>query len=160
KLKLKANFTNDVLNIEGSFFYNNRLYFLNRGNGLLNNNGVFIYDKENENIDYEIYQLPKINNFETSFTDGIFFENKMYFLATAENTTSTYLDGEIYGSLIGIIDLKTMKIDSFLKISENQKFEGLTFYSKNQNEINFLLCEDNDTEVLVSNIYKLTINLS
>ncbi|MBC7640907.1 MAG: hypothetical protein H7174_00995, partial [Flavobacterium sp.] len=37
KLKLKANFTNDDLNIEGSFFYNNRLYFLNRGNGLLNN---------------------------------------------------------------------------------------------------------------------------
>jgi hypothetical protein len=33
-----------------------------------------------------------------------------YFLATAEDTESTY-DGEVLGSLIGRINLKTMKID-------------------------------------------------
>jgi hypothetical protein len=32
-------------------------------------------------------------------------------LATAENIASTYDDGEILGSLIGRIDIETMKID-------------------------------------------------
>jgi hypothetical protein len=32
-------------------------------------------------------------------------------LATAEDTESTYDDGEVLGSLIGRINLKTMKID-------------------------------------------------
>ena len=81
-------------------------------------------------------------------------------MACAENSSNTYDDGKIYGSIIGIIDIATMQIEQTLQITNNQKFEGLTLYSRSENEINFLLCEDNDTEDLVSNIYQLKINLT
>jgi hypothetical protein len=42
----------------------------------------------------------------TCFTDAVLVE-KIYFLATAY----AYDDGEILGSLIGRIDIETMKID-------------------------------------------------
>ena len=158
KLKEVADFTDDDLNIEGSFFYGDNLYLLNRGNTELSKNGIFKYDKSSDSIAYQPVKLPIINNIETSFTDAIYHGDKIYFLATAENSSSTYLDGEIYGSIIGIINIENMEIENFLQISNNQKFEGLTFYSQQENEINFLICEDNDTENLVSEIYKLKVN--
>ena len=158
KLKEVADFTDDDLNIEGTFFYENNLYLLNRGNTELSKNGIFKYDKSSDSIAYQPIKLPIINNIETSFTDAIVHENKIYFLATAENSSSTYLDGEIYGSIIGIINIENMEIENFLRISNNQKFEGLTFYNHQENEINFLICEDNDTENLVSEIYQLKFN--
>jgi hypothetical protein len=42
-------------------------------------------------------------------------------LATAENTTYAYDDGEILGSLIGRIDIETMKIDFKLAPQINLK---------------------------------------
>lgn len=160
KLKNKVSFTTDDLNIEGSFFYNENLYLINRGNGDSSKNGIFIYNKEFDNVIFKHFELPKLNNVTTSFTDALVVENKIYFLACAENTTNTYDDGEIYGSVIGKIDLETFEIEQTLQITNNQKFEGITLYSQSENEISFLLCEDNDTEELVSNIYQLTINLS
>ena len=85
-------------------------------------------------------------------------EDKIYFLATAEDTTSTYDDGEIFGSIIGRMDSKTFKIEFAQKISDTQKFEGLTLYKKTETEIQFLICEDNDSDVLETNIYQLTLN--
>ena len=158
KLKEVADFTDDDLNIEGSFFYDDILYLLNRGNTELSKNGIFKYDKSSDSIAYQPIKLPIINNIETSFTDAIVHENKIYFLATAENSSSTYLDGEIYGSIIGIINIENMEIENFLRISNNQKFEGMTFYNQQENEVNFLICEDNDTENLVSEIYQLKFN--
>jgi hypothetical protein len=61
-------------------------------------------------------------------------------LATAENIL-TYDDSEILGSLIGRIDIETMKIDFTKKLAPN-KFEGLTLFSKNKNQIQFLICRD------------------
>ena len=84
-------------------------------------------------------------------------ERAIYFLSTAEDTKSTYDDGEVLGSFIGRIDLKSMKIDFTQKITSTNKFEGLTFYKKDNNKIEFLLCEDNDTELLETKIYKLSL---
>ena len=157
KLRQKANFNNEDLNIEGSFYYNQKLYLINRGNSETAKNAIFVYDKINKTISFSVFKLPIINNVETTFTDAIVIANKIYFLACAENTTSTYLDGEIYGGIIGVIDLETLLLEKTLQISDNKKFEGLTLYSVTETEINFLLCEDNDSETLESNIYLLKI---
>jgi hypothetical protein len=53
-----------------------------------------------------------------------------------------------------------MKIDFTKKISLTNKFEGLTLFSKNKIQIQFLLCEDKNTDALESNIYKLRIDLN
>lgn len=153
----------DDFNLEGAVYDDGTWYFFNRGNGENARNVVFTVTGENLEDDYRIiineYKLPKIKGVRASFTDAISIDDKIYFLATSENTVSTYDDGEVLGSLIGRIDSNTMKIDFTKKITDTHKFEGLTFYKKTRSTIEFLLCEDNDTEQLESNIYKLVLDL-
>jgi hypothetical protein len=149
-------------NIEGAIFNGETWFLFNRGNGKTNKNVVFTIEGKNLASEIRIvaneYKLPKIKGIRTSFTDAILVDDKIYFLATAENTDSTYNDGEVLGSIAGRIDVKKMKIDFTKKITDTQKFEGITLFKKSEKEIEFLLCEDNDTEVLESNVYKLVIS--
>ena len=149
-------------NLEGAIFNGETWFLFNRGNGKTNKNVIFSIDGKNLANEFRIvaneYKLPKIKGIRTSFTDAILVDDKIYFLATAENTDSTYNDGEVLGSIVGRIDLKKMKIDFTKKITDTQKFEGITLFKKSEKEIEFLLCEYNDTEVLESNIYKLVIS--
>ena len=149
-------------NIEGVIYNGESWFFFNRGNGKTGKNVVFTVEGKNLVNEFQIisneYKLPKIKGVRTSFTDAILVDNKIYFLASAENSNSTYDDGEVLGSIIGRIDVKKMKIDFTQKISDTHKFEGLTLYKKSSNEIEFLLCEDNDTEVLEANVYKVVLS--
>ena len=149
-------------NIEGAIYTGERWFLLNRGNGGSHKNVLFTIEGKNFINDFTVlsndYKLPKIKGVRSSFTDGILVEDSIYFLATAEDTASTYDDGEVLGSFIGRINLKTMKIDFTQKISSTHKFEGLTLYSNSKEKIEFLLCEDKDTEVLETDIYKLTLD--
>lgn len=155
KLRLKIGITADDLNIEGAFFVSKKWFFFQRGNGESSKNGIFIYDK-NE-LHFTAISLPKIKNIEATFTDAILVDNLIYFLAAVENTTSTYDDGEILGCFIGSLSLKTLEIIFTHKISDNNKFEGLTLFENSENQIDFLLCEDNDTDNLTTKIYKLSL---
>lgn len=153
----------DDFNIEGVIYNQETWYFFNRGNGKNQRNVVFTVTGSNLEDDFRImtneYKLPKIKGVRASFTDAIILDDTIYFLATAEKTESTYDDGEVVGSLIGSMNSETMKIKFTKKITDTQKFEGLTFFKRNKTEIEFLLCEDNDTEALESGIYKLKIEL-
>lgn len=159
-IKQTASIADEELNIEGALFCNKKWYLFQRGNSGVSKNGIVILGnnfEENNAVKFVPIQLPKIKEIETSFTDAVIVDDKIYFLATAENTTSTYHDGEVFGSIIGRMNSKTFEIDCTLQISNNQKFEGLTLYKKTEKEIQFLICEDNDSEVLKTNIYKLSI---
>jgi len=148
-------------NIEGVIYNGNRWYLLNRGNVSSNKNSIFTIEGKSLADAFSMlsneYQLPEIKGVRASFTDAQLVETKIYFLATAENTSSTYQDGEVLGSLIGCIDSKTMSIDFTEKISGTHKFEGLTLFENSAEKITFLLCEDKDTDELKSNIYQLTL---
>lgn len=159
-LKQYASISDEELNIEGAFYWDKKWYLFQRGNGVNSRNGIFRINslKTEFHTEFIKVQLPKINHIETSFTDAILVEDKIYFLATAEDTTSTYDDGEILGSIIGRMNGQTFEIDFTLKISDTQKFEGLTLYKKTDTEIQFLVCEDNDSDLLETNIYTLTLN--
>lgn len=158
-IKKQHQIKDDELNIEGFISNKSINYLFQRGNGELGKNGIFYYDetKENPIIHFIPFSLPQIKNVAATFTDAILVEETIYFLATAEDTTSTYLDGEVLGSMIGTIDLKSMKLISTVQITDKHKLEGLTLYQKTADQIEFLLCEDNDTEKLESNIYKLVL---
>lgn len=159
-LKQTASISDEELNIEGALFRNEIWLLFQRGNGANSKNGIFKTKSLQAEAESEFIpiQLPKIKHIETSFTDAILIEDKIYFLATAENTTSTYDDGEIFGSILGRMNSKTFEIEFTQKISETHKFEGLTLYKNDETEIQFLICEDNDFDVLETNIYKLTLN--
>jgi len=152
----------DEFNIEGAIYTGEEWYLFNRGNGESHKNMVFTIQGKNLINEFNMisnnYKLPKTKGVRSSFTDAVILDDKIYFLATAEDTKSTYDDGEILGSFIGCIDIKTMKIDFTKKISDNHKFEGITVYQNTDKTIEFLLCEDNDTDKLETDIYKLTIN--
>ena len=149
-------------NIEGAIYTGEEWYLFNRGNGKSAKNVLFTIQGKNLVNEFNMlsnnYKLPKINGVRSSFTDAVVVEDKIYFLSTAEDTDSSYHDGEILGSFIGCIDTKTMKIDFTKKISDSHKFEGITIYKNSSDKIEFLLCEDNDTETLEANIYKLTLD--
>jgi hypothetical protein len=157
-----GNIKSEDFNLEGAIFDGENWYLFNRGNGISNKNTIFTIHAKKLGEEFALiatdYKLPKIKGIRSSFTDAIIVEDKIYFLATAENTNSTYEDGEILGSFIGRIDLETMKIDFTQKITATNKFEGLTLYENAAHKITFLLCEDNDTALLETKIYKLSLD--
>ena len=156
-----AQLSPDNFNIEGVVHAGDNWYFFNRGNGNSGQNIVFTVSggqlTAEAKITFKILELPKIKDVRTGFTDAIELGDKLYFLAAAENTNSTYNDGEVLGSIIGSIDLKTMKIDFTKQISDRHKFEGLTLQHKGEGEMSFLLCEDNDSDQLQADIYLLKL---
>jgi len=158
-LKQNCSIADDELNIEGALFDNEKWLLFQRGNGANSKNGIVKTQSLEIECHTELVEvpLPKIKHVETSFTDAVLVDNKIYFLATAEDTTSTYDDGEILGSIIGRMNSKTFEIEFTQKISDTHKFEGLTFYNKTKTQIQFLICEDNDSDLLETNIYKLSI---
>lgn len=148
-------------NIEAVVNDGNEWYFFNRGNGPKAQNAVFtisgnILDYEYQMLHNEI-ELPEINGTPSSFTDALKVKNKLYFLAAAEKTTSTYEDGEVAGTIIGCLDIENMEIDWTQVISAKHKFEGITLYAEDAKTLTFLLCEDTDSEVEASEIYKLVL---
>ena len=156
KFKTAAAFNDDELNLEGAFIHNKKWYYFQRGNSRTGTNGIFVVD--GNNIKFHPISLPKIKHVEATFTDAIVVNDKAYFLVAAEDSKSTYDDGEILGTLLGRMNILTMEIDFTKKLSDTKKFEGITLYKKNANTLEFLLCEDNDSEATESIIYKLTLD--
>ena len=152
--------TPENFNIEAAVNDGDIWYLLQRGNGKSGQNGIFTLEGNIADMFFQIIynpiDLPKIGGVQASFTDAVKVGDKLYFLAAAEKSSSTYLDGEVTGTLIGSIDLETMKVVNTQIIGQN-KFEGITLYKDNGNTLEFLLCEDKDDNEAVSNIYKLTI---
>ncbi|THF49917.1 hypothetical protein E6C50_11230 [Flavobacterium supellecticarium] len=156
-----AGLSSENFNIEGVAYNGKSWYFFNRGNGTTGKNIVFTIEGKNLVDDFNIIfselKLPKIKGVRTGFTDATLVQDKLYFLAAAEDTNSTYNDGAVLGSVIGRIDIEKMKIDFTRTITDTHKFEGLTLYADSEAEISFLLCEDNDTEKLQADIYRLRL---
>lgn len=148
-------------NIEAAVNDGETWYLFNRGNGPAGQNGIFTLNGTIETTEFQIIfnevKLPKIGKAPSSFTDAIKVGNKIYFLAAAEAGNSTYHDGEVAGSILGRIDIETMEIEMTETISLKNKFEGLTLYKDDGKTLQFLLCEDTDSDKDVSDIYKLTI---
>jgi hypothetical protein len=161
-LKSIAKIDNENFNLEGAIFTGTEWILFNRGNGADSKNGIFkIEGADLENAaraSFNSFKLPNIDHVESSFTDAVLIENEIFFIATAEDTKSTYADGEILGSFIGSIDLQTSKLTFSNKITGKHKFEGITLLQQNQHSTTFLLCEDRDTEELKTIIYKLEIH--
>ena len=150
-------------NLEGASYDGEFWYFFNRGTNDSNKNTVLTLKAKKLDQEFALmsndYKLPKLKGVRTSFTDGLIVGDKLYFLAAAENTKSTYDDGEILGSIIGRIDIESMKVDFTKTISTTNKFEGLTVYKQNGKQITFLLCEDKDNNENESDVFKLTLDL-
>lgn len=156
KIVKETSISSSELNLEGALYFNQNLIVFQRGNGEKSQNGV-IKITPKQKINYTPINLPKIKNVATTFTDAILVQDKIYFLASAEASNSTYNDGEVLGSIFGVLNAKTFQVEKTILVSTTQKFEGITFYKKTKHSIQFLLCQDNDTNHLESVIYLLEV---
>lgn len=161
RLKSKGQISKDDLNIEGAIFYGKDLLLFQRGNGAAARNGVFVVkgkDKFSDSADVSFTEvkLPQIEGVTATFTDAVAVKDKIYFLAAAEGTDSTYDDGVIYGTLVGILDPKTFKVLSTEVVGKG-KYEGITLLKQHKNKVEFLICEDNDKNQSEGGVYKLVI---
>jgi len=164
EMKIFSSLNNDDFNIEGVTTYNGDWIFLNRGNGPKNANYLFVVQGKNLIDDFNIYyfefKLPTINNVKTGFSDATVVNNTLFFIATAENSDGTFNDGKIEGSIFGAIDLKKMKLLFSEKISDTDKFEGITVLQHSKREVTFALVADNDNDELThAEVIKLHVTL-
>ncbi|SES07140.1 DUF6929 family protein [Pedobacter rhizosphaerae] len=161
KFKSVAQITDENFNLEGAAFTGSNWLFFNRGNGSDAKNGIFLMKGKDLTVPGDIQftpiKLPNINHVESSFTDVAIINEQIFFIATAEDTNSTYHDGEILASFIGNINLETLNLNFSTKIPGRHKFEGITLFSQTAEKIEFLLCEDRDNEELKTTIYRLSL---
>lgn len=159
RLRKSIGIAEDDLNIEGCIIEQEYYHFFQRGNGAEGQNGIFTYNRKTKAVSFHTIVLPKVKGIEATFTDAILINQTVYFLAACENTTSTYNDGEIYGSFLGALDLGTYTVLFTSQLTDTHKFEGLTLFQKTNEFIEFLLCEDNDTEEMDTQIYKARLSI-
>ncbi|TCC94371.1 hypothetical protein EZ428_06265 [Pedobacter frigiditerrae] len=161
KVKSSCEIDNDNLNIEGAVFDGTNWFLFNRGNGNAKKNGVVkIYGSDlakATKIEFSSIVLLKTDQKLVSFTDAVLYKNQIYFIAAAEDTKSTYHDGEILGSYLGSLNAETLSLNFIKQISTNQKFEGISFIKRSAMKLEFLVCEDRDIEILETVIYKLVV---
>ncbi|MBD1422552.1 DUF6929 family protein [Sphingobacterium chuzhouense] len=139
-------------NIEGLTYDNGTWYFLNRGNGEKKQNVIFTVAGDSdfilrpETLSANHIELSDIQNYTTGFSDGVIVDGRLFFIATAEDSASTYHDGENKGSYISYINLSDWTLGQTHQLSSTKKLEGLAVYGQSADTITFILCEDPDDE--------------
>lgn len=111
------------LNIEATAFFNKQIYLFNRRKNIIikcKYKELLSYIKDEgtfPKIEIKEYLLPDIKGVESGFSGATILKNdpKIVFTASAEDTDNAYDDGEILGSLIGMIDITN---DSLGEISD------------------------------------------
>lgn len=158
-LQQKFHVDQDNFNIEGVIHTADEIWFFNRGNGQKAQNGIFKINKSNaEKSSFDPVKLPLIDGVQTAFTDAILVGDAIYFIAAAEASNSTYLDGEIAGTILGKFNRNDFKSLETIRIPGKHKFEGITLKEQSDTEITFLLCEDRDDDKMEIVIYSLTMD--
>lgn len=107
---------NGKLNIEGAASDERFFILLNRANKK-GNNAVLVFEtgqilallsKKSDTLPkpkVQVYDLPEINNVPSGFSGAYIFENKLFFTASAEDTSDAVEDGNVAGSLIGFMQI-------------------------------------------------------
>lgn len=142
------------LNIEGAVVVGDKLKLFQRGNGKkaqnasidMNLQSLLLNEVEISHI--EEYELQKIDGVHYSFTDVCSHKDHVWFLAVAENSKSTFLDGEVLGSILGKMS-SYGKILATYELGMKSKPEGLCVDGKN-----FYVVTDDDDPKVASKILK------
>lgn len=101
-------------------------------------NGIFKINKlKYEESSFSAITLPLIDQVQTAFTDAILVDDTVYFIAAAEASNSTYLDGEIAGTLLGKFKRNDLKSLETIRIPGKHKFEGITLKEKANGNLTF-----------------------
>lgn len=135
------------LNIEGGLVFGDEFFLFQRGNGSKNQNGIISFSLKaflnNDILNLKILpvELGCIKGVNLSITDATRIKNKILFLAVAEDSDSTYLDGQVVGSVLGIMN-RSGEVVCTSRLNTPSKPEGI-FFSASENCF-FLVTDDDD----------------
>lgn len=141
------------LNIEGAIREEERLLLFQRGNGKNGSNSVII---KKDLLDPEMkvvpLKLPYVGKIPLTITDTASKNGTIWFLAVAEDTESTYLDGEVVASFIGNLD-ESFTVKDLIKLDFPHKPEGMAFGDDGL----LYLVTDDDSREKPSRLFKLQL---
>ncbi len=164
--------TNGEINLEGLAFGQEKVYLLNRGNPAGSINTLLSFGKA-EFIEYiqghtegipfpsiHPIELPELYGVKTGFSGGDIFDNQFWFTCSAENTSNSYDDGEVKGSMLGILKIKEESNGRYLEeriqltaitpfLEDGQPFlgkiESISIYEKDKESVyTAIAVTDND----------------
>lgn len=155
------------INIEGSVVVGNELKLFQRGNGALGQNGIISVNlaglladiikrlplnpkriKKVESID-----LGSLNGSRLSFTDVCPVGDKIFYVAVAEESNSTYEDGAYKGAVLGVLN-KDSQIEFQAELNCPHKPEGLWIETHQQDQFEIWIVTDADHPELSSGLYR------
>ena len=152
-------FKDSELNIEATAFRNNQLFLFNRKPNLIlrfEYKDFLAYLSDGIDLpqpEIRQFSLPKINGIEAGFSGAtaLMDEPKIIFTASVENNQNAYEDGEILGSLIGILDISDNTISESFEYCHiptsgaNLKVESVTVEKEiSSGETKVVLISDDD----------------
>lgn len=148
--KLEKEFSE--LNIEGAIALPDRLRLFQRGNGKKHENATIDIDSSLKKIlDLAPYNLGNVGHVPFSFTDAANDAKGIWFLAVAEDSESTFLDGAVLGSALGRMDLNGNLL-GMTPLKLDGKPEGLCLRGKS-----FYVVTDDDDPTKPSRLFKGTL---
>ncbi len=101
--------------------------------------------------------LGDIDGVPLHFTDAVALpDQRVLFLATAEDTTNAYEDGEWHGSAVGIIE-RTGKVERITRFDSKEKLEGVSV-SVHPQRLELLLVSDTDDQSKPASLYRSTLS--
>lgn len=166
--KLKEN----DFNIEAALELNGKIFLFNRGKNKLismkSDHFIAFIEGDRKDLKIKSYNidLPKINEIEAGFSGATGDEknNRIIFTASIENTADWVADGEVLGSLIGLIEIENIENHyepSTVFITENDqvirfKVESIAIKNKSQQSYECVLVTDSDGGK--SELVELTLN--
>ncbi|MDO4228913.1 MAG: hypothetical protein Q4C98_03800 [Capnocytophaga sp.] len=147
---------NSELNIEATAFIDGFLYLFNRANNVIikaNYQDFLESLRTNKlpNLMFVRAKLPVIEGVEAGFSGVTHLKGlELIFTASVEATNDAYNDGEIIGSLIGVLDMTNFeqpKIKEFANIPNTEqslKVESVTVTSISEKDYKLVLITDDD----------------
>ena len=154
------------LNIEGGAIINSVFKLFQRGNGSLGQNAIIdldlvglLEDLKNSHsiaaqrvLNVQHFDLGHLDGVPLGFTDGFAIDGVLFFLAVAENSSSTYDDGLYTGAVLGCFDSKG-NIQTTWEIDCPHKPEGL-WMEKSGSSHQIYIVTDADDPSRASSFYE------
>lgn len=120
------------LNIEGGIILGDNIRLFQRGNGSLHQNAIIdlnlrkLLQDEVQDLKAIDIKLGKLKSIPLSITDATLFNDRIFFTAVAEDSESTFEDGEFSGAILGEMSMDG-KILKTAPLAISSKPEGIAF---------------------------------